>query len=157
MTRTFTLRLDDEEFTVESKGRTILINGKPFRPEIKDDTITVSSASHQVEINDSRAYVDGIAYRLETEGLERKQAAGLGTIDPATPSGDGAVTAIMPGLIIKVLAKVGDEVAMGDVLLILEAMKMESEICAPTTGVVKEVLIKAGDNVTQSQPLIAIE
>ncbi|MCK4303563.1 MAG: hypothetical protein KAY24_04930 [Candidatus Eisenbacteria sp.] len=76
---------------------------------------------------------------------------------PGPQSGDGLVTAIMPGLIIKVLVSAGDKISSGDVLVILEAMKMESEVCSPKDGVVKETHVKAGDNVAQNQILVTIE
>jgi pyruvate carboxylase subunit B len=157
MATTFTLRLDGTAYEVERKGRAVLINGKRFEPEVSGDTVTIGDATHRVEIDDTRAFVDGIVYRLETEGLKRERAAPLTSLTPTPDGGDGAVTAIMPGLIIKVLASVGDEVATGDVLLILEAMKMESEVCAPRAGVIKEVMVKDGDNVTQNQAMMTIE
>ena len=64
------------------------------------------------------------------------------------------VKAPMPGLIIDLRVKVGDQVQPGDPLLVLEAMKMENIIKAPGTGTVKQVKIKKGDTVEKSQVLI---
>jgi biotin carboxyl carrier protein len=63
----------------------------------------------------------------------------------------------MPGRVIRVLVQEGDSVHQGQVLAILEAMKMENELTAPADGVVKEVLVSPGVNVELGQPLIEIE
>ncbi len=157
MAKTFTHRLDGIDFDVELKGRAVMINGKLFKPEISGETITVEGTSHKIEIEGSRVFINGIAYPFETEGLEDRATVPLGGPAGGTQSVDGAVTAIMPGLIIKVKVSPGDEVATGDVLVILEAMKMESEICAPKDGQVKSVDVAAGDNVAQNQVLVVIE
>jgi pyruvate carboxylase subunit B len=68
----------------------------------------------------------------------------------------GAVTAPMPGKVLRVLVREGDRVSVGQGLLILEAMKMENEIPSPKDGVVKRILIKEGDTVDTGQPLIEI-
>ncbi|MBI3218915.1 MAG: biotin/lipoyl-binding protein [Bacteroidetes bacterium] len=64
------------------------------------------------------------------------------------------VKAPMPGLIIDLKVKVGDSVTTGDVLLILEAMKMENILKATGDGIVKEVKVKKGDSVEKGQVLI---
>jgi len=67
------------------------------------------------------------------------------------------VLAPMPGNIIEVMVNVGDEVKEDDELLILEAMKMENPICAPTDGTVKEIKVKEKDVVEADQLLMVIE
>lgn len=75
---------------------------------------------------------------------------------PAAPStGDKSklVTAPIPGVIISVSVKVGDEVAANQELCILEAMKMKNTIKATRAGKIASVLVSAGENVKHSQPL----
>lgn len=62
----------------------------------------------------------------------------------------------MPGTVLEVTATVGQSVAAGDQLLILEAMKMENEILAPSAGTVKEVRVSKGANVAQGDVLVVI-
>jgi biotin carboxyl carrier protein len=62
----------------------------------------------------------------------------------------------MPGTIAEILVKVGDQVQADDELLILEAMKMENPICAPSAGTVKEIKVKAKDKVDTNQILIVL-
>ena len=65
------------------------------------------------------------------------------------------VKAPMPGLVLNVLVKEGDEIKKGDNLLVLEAMKMENMIKSPTDGVIKKIAIKQGDKVEKNALLIS--
>jgi len=68
----------------------------------------------------------------------------------------GSLTAPMPGKIISVAVKAGDAVKSGDVLLVMEAMKMEHTIFAPRDGVVEELYFQPGDQVSDGAQLIAL-
>ncbi len=70
---------------------------------------------------------------------------------------DKNVTAFIPGTIIDVKVKPGQEVKEGDILVILDAMKMHNRIIAPSTGRVKEVNVKPGDRVSKGSVLVSIE
>ena len=63
----------------------------------------------------------------------------------------------MPGTILKVLVSAGQSVSKGDTLLILEAMKMENEITAPSDGTVSAVCVAAGDAVEVGKTLVTIK
>jgi acetyl-CoA carboxylase biotin carboxyl carrier protein len=67
------------------------------------------------------------------------------------------VEAPFPGTIMKILAKVGDAVKEDEELLIIEAMKMENPIAAPSDGRVKEIRVKEQDQVKTSQVLVVLE
>ena len=78
---------------------------------------------------------------------------------PAAPVVTGAgeaVSAPMPGNILKVNVKAGDAVKSGIVLVVLEAMKMENEIMAPKDGTVTQVLVSKGSTVDTGAPLVVI-
>jgi glutaconyl-CoA decarboxylase len=72
------------------------------------------------------------------------------------PSGAGTVKAPMPGTVLGVKVSAGQLVKRGDVLLILEAMKMENEICAQGDGTVTQVRVQAGTTVNTGDPMIDI-
>ncbi|MCZ7384288.1 MAG: sodium-extruding oxaloacetate decarboxylase subunit alpha [Candidatus Methanoperedens sp.] len=69
---------------------------------------------------------------------------------------DGAVTASMQGMVLKIKVKKGDSVAKGDVVMVLEAMKMENNIHAPHAGAVKDILVKEGSTVSAGDVLFVI-
>ena len=75
---------------------------------------------------------------------------------PRPKTGEGAVIAPMQGLIVKVPVKVGDAVKLGDVVAVLEAMKMQNDIVTTVAGKVSAVYVKEGEVVSPNQPLLAI-
>lgn len=157
MARSFTLRIDGKEYGIELRGRTVLVNGRPYEPKIAGDSVTVGDVCHRVELSSGRAIVDGVAHAIDTDGFGRERCRGATAQGGAPSDAPGAVTAIMPGLIIKVLVSPGDHVAAGGVVVVLEAMKMENELCASREGEVKEVKVRPGESVQQGQVLVVIE
>ena len=89
------------------------------------------------------------------------QAIGLGGYAAAPEvrrhTSGGQVRALMPGRITSILVKEGESVSEGAALLILEAMKMQNEIAAPTNGKVKAIFVREGDVVKKDSPLVSIE
>lgn len=111
-------------------------------------------------------------FEVEVEGqVFRVRVAGVGGLDPAPKPGpapapsqpaappaprDGTVVAPMQGLIVSIPVRVGDEVKLGDVVAVLEAMKMQNDIVATRPGKVLEVYVKEGEVVRPNQALVAI-
>ena len=89
------------------------------------------------------------------------QQAPAATVAPTAQKSNGAVgsvkvTAPMPGTILKVVAKPGDAVKRGTVLVVLEAMKMENEIVAPSDGVVSSINVTRGASVNAGDLLASL-
>jgi biotin carboxyl carrier protein len=63
----------------------------------------------------------------------------------------------MPGSVVRVAVGVGEAVAAGDVVAVIEAMKMEHQIVAPSAGTVAEVFVSAGQQLDTGQPLLRLE
>ena len=84
-------------------------------------------------------------------------AAAPAAAKPAVaPAGGNVVTAPLNGKITQVLVKAGDQVAAGDTVVMLEAMKMENSITAETAGTVKAILVNVGDQVDGGQALVEL-
>ena len=74
----------------------------------------------------------------------------------AAPAGATTVGAPMPGKILNIKVSEGQAVKFGEVVVIMEAMKMETEIVAPADGTVSKILVKAGDSVDTGAALVAL-
>jgi biotin carboxyl carrier protein len=103
--------------------------------------------------------VDGQSYSVRIIG--GVDTGGAAVAAPATPAApavrEGTVVSPMQGLLLKVNVKVGDHVALGDVVCVLEAMKMQNDITATRTGTVTEVYVTEGVVVSPRAPLIQID
>jgi len=69
---------------------------------------------------------------------------------------EGSITASMQGMVLKIKVKKGDNVAKGDVVVVLEAMKMENNIHAPHGGKVLDIFVKEGSTVSAGDALLII-
>ncbi len=115
----------------------------------------VSTAEFDVEVEGEVFKV-----RVTGAGMTVTPSSGAGSRAPASPSpprtGEGTVVAPMQGLIVKIPVKAGDEVKLGDVVAVLEAMKMQNDIVTTVAGKVSQVYVKEGDVVSPNQPLLAV-
>jgi biotin carboxyl carrier protein len=150
----FSLTLDGTTYKIVVDGNSVLVNGRPFVVGFDEGRVLVDDTPYEIILEDDAVVVRGIAHPFAVEGLEAEVA---GPRAAAIAAGEGAVTAIMPGKIIRILVKVGDEVAEGDVVCILEAMKMENELKAPRAGVVQVLHVQVGQDVETGAVLAEIE
>jgi pyruvate carboxylase subunit B len=115
------------------------------------------SAEFQVEVDGETFLVRVSGAGMAVGALPAGLAPAAAPAAPATPvAGPGSVVAPMQGLIVKVPVKVGDEVKLGDVVAVLEAMKMQNDIVSTVAGKVKAVHVKEGEVVGPNQPLVNI-
>jgi biotin carboxyl carrier protein len=98
----------------------------------------------------------GERFEVQVED-ERTRRLNIGRKMVSLPEGELAVTAPIPGLVVRVLVEVGQSVEDEQPLVLLEAMKMENEIRAPRSGVVKKIEISTGQRVEQNSILIVLE
>ena len=141
------------EFNVSMHGETyhVKITGKGYTTQEKRPYyISIDGVPEEVLLEP----LDEIGLGEGVEGQPR--AAGLSASGRPRATEPGHVTTSMPGNIVDVLVNVDDKVKAGDPVLITEAMKMETEIQAPVSGVVKQVYVQKGDNVTPDETLIEI-
>lgn len=138
----FSVRVNGELLTVSipemeatfAEQEWLVVNGRPYEITFhKDlDWIKAFGGLHRLEVRDEEARVS------------------------RPLSGDGRLKAPIPGLITRVMVEKGQEVEMGDPLLILEAMKMENEIRAPKAGVVQALPVSEGQTVLRDQVLAEV-
>ena len=137
--------------------------------------ITVHGESYHIKVTGSGRKADGkkpyyikVNDRLEevhleplvevlTGAPEAPEVGGAKTPKRPRPKGPGDVATSMPGKIIKVLVKQGQAVKKGDLVLIVEAMKMESQVLAPIAGTVKTLHVAEGDDVKTDETLLTLE
>ena len=163
-------------YDVEVRGDTVIVDGHEFPVVVREEsayaTVTAGGAPYRVQLppqgerqSGMSVQVDYRPFTFEYEGrlggpAPRARAAGGGTAtaQPATGAATrGAVQAQIAGRVLSVRVQAGNQVVRGDILLILEAMKMENEIKAPADGTVKEVLVKDGDRVAEGAVLVVVE
>jgi acetyl-CoA/propionyl-CoA carboxylase biotin carboxyl carrier protein len=123
------LRHDTEDAAVR-----ITLDGVERRYAVAatDDAVWIARDGHHLEVRTQAAGPAGAASQLDT------------------------LEAPMPGTVLLVHAANGDTVAEGDVLLVLESMKMELSITAPHAGVVEGLALEPGDRVARKEPLVAV-
>jgi biotin carboxyl carrier protein len=92
--------------------------------------------------------------KVEDEREKRLRVAAGGGL---TEGGEFHLKAPMPGLVVAIPVEEGQQVKKGQVLLILESMKMQNELKAPRDGMVERIRVKAGESVEQKQPLLSVQ
>ena len=158
---------DKKEFNVDlDKGlNSGVIDGDSF----DWDVVKVRDNSYSI-IKDNKVYnvevlslnpeektffikVDGITYQLNAKDKYDELLHSLG-MDNLASKKVSDLKAPMPGLVLEIAVEVGQEVAKGDTLLILEAMKMENIIKSPTDGVIKSLSVSQSETVEKNQLIL---
>ena len=116
--------------------------------------------------------VNGVSYEVEVEEVGAQSQSSMTAAEPvkaAAPSaapksapqpvasgsaGSNSIKAPMPGTIVKINCKAGDSVKQGDVLVVLEAMKMENDITAPADCVISSIAVNSGATVATGDVLV---
>jgi len=146
------------EFNVSIHGESyhIKVNGTGYRNQSKRPYyISIDGVPEEilVEALDSISLGNGNGISENSSSTQIQS----NTANRPHANAPGHVTTSMPGTIVDVLVKTGDNVSAGDPVLITEAMKMETEVQAPIAGTVKAVHVKKGDAVNPDEALIEIE
>ena len=135
------MQIDLVQLGVDSYS--LLLNGKShyltINKQLEGYEITIDHYTHLVQIQDEMDIL------LEKFGMQSN-----------TNSHAGEIHAQIPGLVSRLFVKPGDNVDIGQKLLILEAMKMENEIDSPIAGIVNDIHIKSGDKVEKGELIMDI-
>ncbi len=126
-----------------SEKRKVIVDGTEFEVDIEMDgsfwNATVEGRTFKIEVPDSGPVVK----KKRSQGSKKKKS--------------GTVSANIPGKIVTIEVNEGDIVKEGQVILILEAMKMQNEIQAPISGTVTSVSCEEGQSIEANVPLVVIE
>jgi len=156
----------DREFLVEIVDEHhIIVDGVSYEIDfesVSEQTVyslLANNKSHEALIYESdegwQVLLHGSQYVLVVEDeRERRLRASLGGGPPQNV--DYHLKAPMPGLIVTVSVEDGQEIEAGDVLVVLESMKMQNELKSPRPGKVSRVRVKPGDSVEQRDTLLSI-
>ena len=133
----------------------VTLNGKNYEVEVTEtDAIVTGITEVPVMVAAAPAVAAPVAAPAEAPKSEEAPATPSA---PAAPTASGTqVKAPMPGSVLAVKASVGQAVKAGDVLVVLEAMKMENDITAPCDGTVKEIVVTKGTTVNTDDVLVVI-
>ncbi|OQY00092.1 MAG: acetyl-CoA carboxylase biotin carboxyl carrier protein subunit [Bacteroidetes bacterium 4572_128] len=138
-----------KNFKFKIRGHKYDVEIKNFEKNIAE--IEVNGTVYKVEIDRE------VKNEIKTPRLVRskiKNPKGAGKIKK---SGIATINAPLPGSIFKIFVKEGDTIAVGDKVLIMEAMKMENNIMSEKAGTIKSMKVAVGDTVLQNDILIEIE
>jgi biotin carboxyl carrier protein len=127
----------------------VSVDGLPFRVEIPEER--TAEMRLQVDHRPIDVRIEGALRAGPVRRPAARRASGAATTTP------GAITASMTGEIVEVHVQPGDSVQAGDVVAILEAMKMRNDVTAPAAGTVERVEVTAGTRVSQGDVLIVLK
>ena len=164
------------EVTIKDDGR-IVVGDRTFSVDLKgiDEqalfSLLIDHESYELVMDEGRAGYRvlflGEMYEVAVESdqprrTRRREPRPMASSDdepfgtPSATRGKCVVRAPMPGLVVQVSVSVGQEVSAGQVLVVLESMKMENELPAPRQGVVKAIHVSVGDTPSLDEPLVTL-
>ena len=159
--------VEDKQYLVEViDEKHVSVDGKVYNIDFESVSgqpvfsLIVDGKSHEAYVQEGdenwQVLMRGRLYPVKVEDEREKRlraAAGGGVAE----TGEFHLKAPMPGLVIAIPIKEGQEVKRGQVLLILESMKMQNELKAPRDGKVSRIKVRPGESVEQKQALLSVQ
>lgn len=164
----YVVEVNGHRYSVELRDGEAIVDGERHRTSLQTVSgtpvriVTVGDAVHRMVLRERasrgryRLWLDG--HRYEAEALDsRARAIRDMQASSGRHAGPAPLVAPMPGLIVQLRVKVGDTIAAGDGLVVMEAMKMENELRAVAAGRVRAVHVSAGAIVEKGALLVELE
>ena len=121
--------------------------------------VTLNNKNYEVEVSESDAVITSVsnaaAAPITAPAVPAQSSASAAPQAVSAAAGE-KVLSPMPGTILSINVSVGQPVKAGDVILVLEAMKMENDIVAPSDGTIKQLLVNKGSTVDTDQVLAVL-
>ena len=133
----------------------VTLNGRTYEVEVEAGKAMLLD-EYEAVVPSAPAAAPVAAAPVAAPAAAPAAPAAAAPVAPAVTGAGEAVNAPMPGTILKVNVTQGQAVKAGDVLCVLEAMKMENEIMAPKAGTVTQVVVSKGASVDTGAPLVVI-
>jgi biotin carboxyl carrier protein len=159
-------RIGLNEYEIEIDKDIVMINGEAVEVDLCQSgvpelySVLFGGHSYDMLIEPQRfAYnitFRGEQFQVQVED-ERTRKLNTGRKAPALPHGELAIRAPIPGLVVKMLVDIDDNVSDGQPLVILEAMKMENEIRSLRAGKVRSIAVVQGQRVEQNEVLLVVD
>ena len=164
--KTYQISVNGQQYNVEIEDLdtspvVVQVNGQPFKVIVTEK----SAARPQAKARPGDepefqmdAYVPAVTATYQEIDIDESELHGEPSAAAPQSAAEGAVTvtAPMPGTILDIAVKVGDQISQGDTLCNLEAMKMKSPIRSPGEGAIAQVLITEGQNVGYGEVLFTL-
>jgi biotin carboxyl carrier protein len=166
---------DGQQRQIVLDGRSLQIDWQPIAPLAADGkkpggqggrySLLIEGQSYEIFARQlhTSAETEGMTYEIVVSGqrfevhVENERARALiGSYATPQKTGDIPILAPMPGLVLAITRAVGESVARGETVAILQAMKMENDLSTPHDGEVKEILVSKGQTVNQGDVLLVI-
>jgi biotin carboxyl carrier protein len=158
--------INDTQFTIDiNRDGQVIVDGEVVNIDMRQmlDTtmysLIINGVSHDVRMNEGDGVylteLSGKIFEVVVEDERTRRLAGLKG-GPGAMTGEAIIKAPMPGVVIDVLVTQGQEVETGEIVVILESMKMQNEFKAPRSGKVHTVRVASGDKVEQGAVMLTI-
>ncbi len=160
----FRLVVDGETHEVVVEGEppslTVRVDGAVYRARAArqgdEIGVRIGPARHRIRVLGRQVLLDGVVHEVQAENLEPVDN-GVAGQESARSGARIEVRPPMPGRIVKVAVAPGDRVKRGQTLAVLEAMKMQNEIPAPTEAVVRSVGVQEGESILSDRIIAVLE
>jgi biotin carboxyl carrier protein len=164
----YVTKIDDKTYVIEiNDDKRVIVDGVEYAVDFESVSgqpvysLLINGRSYEAYVDESedennwQVLIRGDLFTASVEDeREKRLRAAAGAVSSST--GEFNLKAPMPGLIVTVPVSEGDVVKKGDILAVLESMKMQNELKSPRDGKVLRVKVKAGDNVEHNQVLLIV-
>ena len=158
--------IGEEQFNIDINHHgEITVNGQSVHvdlqsmPETTMYSMIIDNLSHDVRISEGDGFyevqVSGDIFQVVVEDERTRRLAGM-RVAAGAITGEVHLKAPMPGVIIEVPVTKGQKVFKGDIVIVLESMKMQNEFKAPRDGEIHQIRVKPGDTVEQNNIMLTI-